>query len=68
MEEIYKALGWQGGTIHQILNEIKRLKQLDLKCDGCIDDNPKIWNAETCPYCKRNIRPIDYYKKGKRDE
>ncbi len=26
MEEIYKALGWQGSTVHQVAAEIKRLK------------------------------------------
>ena len=30
MDEIYKALGWQGGTVHQITAEIKRLKQIEL--------------------------------------
>jgi hypothetical protein len=28
-EEVYKALGWQGGTIHQVVSEIKRLKEMD---------------------------------------
>ena len=29
LESIYKALGWQGGTIHQVVEEIKRLKKLE---------------------------------------
>lgn len=29
MEQIYKALGWQGGTIHQIIDEIQRLKNIE---------------------------------------
>jgi hypothetical protein len=29
--EVYKALGWQGGTIHQVLEEIQRLKKLETK-------------------------------------
>ena len=33
MEKIYTALGWQGGTIHQIISEIKRLKDIELKFD-----------------------------------
>ena len=27
--DIFHALGWQGGTIHQVVAEIKRLKQND---------------------------------------
>jgi len=27
MKEIYEALGWQGGTVHQVVKEIKRLKE-----------------------------------------
>lgn len=29
MKEIYEALGWQGGTVHQIVEEIKRLKEVE---------------------------------------
>lgn len=29
MELIYKALGWQGGTIHQVVDEIKKLKEIE---------------------------------------
>jgi hypothetical protein len=29
--ELYKSLGWQGGTIHQALDEIKRLKNITNK-------------------------------------
>lgn len=29
-DEVYKALGWQGGTIHQVITEIKRLKGEEL--------------------------------------
>lgn len=28
-DEVYKALGWQGGTIHQVIAEINRLKEVD---------------------------------------
>jgi len=28
-DEVYKALGWQGGTIHQVIAEIKRLKTFE---------------------------------------
>ena len=31
IKEVYKALGWQGGTIHQVIKEIKRLKKLETK-------------------------------------
>jgi hypothetical protein len=27
--DICEALGWQGGTIHQVIREIKRLKRVD---------------------------------------
>jgi len=29
-DEVYKALGWQGGTIHQVVAEIKRLRVEEL--------------------------------------
>lgn len=37
MNEIYIELGWQGGTIHQILSEIKRLKEIEQKFNLLID-------------------------------
>jgi len=30
LHEICNALGWQGGTIHQVVSEIKRLKEKDV--------------------------------------
>lgn len=30
LHEIVTALGWQGGTIHQVVEEIKRLKKKDV--------------------------------------
>lgn len=29
LEQICKALGWQGGTIHQVLEEIARLRKAE---------------------------------------
>jgi len=29
IQEVYKALGWQGGTIHQVVKEIERLKSCE---------------------------------------
>ena len=29
LQEVYEALGWQGGTIHQVIAEIKRLKNIE---------------------------------------
>lgn len=58
IESVYNALGWQGGTIHQVVNEIKRLRA-DLSCDGCIN-NPS--GVLECKKCKRN-NPYDYYIK-----
>lgn len=31
LAELCQALGWQGGTSHQVLTEVKRLKALDTK-------------------------------------
>jgi hypothetical protein len=31
LHEICNALGWQGGTIHQVVSEIKRLKEKDVE-------------------------------------
>lgn len=30
MDELYKVLGWKGGTIHQIVAEIERLKKIEI--------------------------------------
>lgn len=65
MEEIYKALGWQGGTIHQVIDEIKRLKALeDKSCKGCIYnvEETGIWHASKCTFCIRETRD-DKFKK-----
>lgn len=29
LQQFYEILGWQGGTIHQVLDEVKRLKRLE---------------------------------------
>lgn len=71
MEEIYKALGWQGGTIHQIIAEIKRLKEIDdkfndaINCIGCkwSTEISGYWNPKQCNYCIRNTHDFDYYEK-----
>jgi flavorubredoxin len=31
IKEVYGAFGWQGGTIHQIKAEIKRLQDIEKK-------------------------------------
>lgn len=33
MGMIYEAFGWQGGTIHQVIDEIKRLKAKEKCCE-----------------------------------
>jgi uncharacterized protein with PIN domain len=35
-DEVYKALGWQGGTIHQVITEIKRLKKAESDLKNCL--------------------------------
>lgn len=30
-QDVYKALGFQGGTIHQVIEEVKRLKKVEEK-------------------------------------
>ena len=65
MERIYEALGWQGGTIHQVIDEIKRLKTVvDLSCDNCIHSATKnqvgTWE---CNDCIRNFHPDRYIKR-----
>jgi hypothetical protein len=34
IKEVYGAFGWQGGTIHQIKAEIKRLQDIEKKYIG----------------------------------
>lgn len=31
LSPVYKALGWQGGTIHQVVREIERLRNIEAK-------------------------------------
>lgn len=56
LEQLTSALGWQGGTIHQALEEVKKLKAISetlpkkpcLYCDGSgYYDSPE----EPCPSC-----------------
>ena len=34
LDKLCEALGWQGGTIHQVLAEVRRLKAKDTSCKG----------------------------------
>ena len=58
LNDAIKILGWQGGTIHQVLDEIKRLKKLDKNCIGCrynsVETN--VWHPDKCPLCVREDR------------
>lgn len=38
MEKIYEVLGWQGGTIHQIVEEIERLKKCEELVKEALED------------------------------
>jgi hypothetical protein len=37
LERICNALGWQGGTIHQVLDEIARLRKAERLLRSCQD-------------------------------
>ena len=37
LEQICKALGWQGGTVHQVLEEITRLRKAESLLRACQD-------------------------------
>lgn len=54
LKDYCEALGWQGGTIHQVLIEIKRLKKLDRTCVGCKYNAAvtNIWNPDKCQMVK----------------
>jgi hypothetical protein len=64
-KDLCEALGWQGGTIWQVIEEIKRLKKEENKsCDGCrYDVKNGIWYYQKCPNCKRNLNEKDLYEK-----
>lgn len=38
MQEIYKVLGWQGGTIHQVVERIKELLEHEQELAEARDD------------------------------
>lgn len=42
LAELCGALGWQGGTYHQVLREVKRLKRVAEFCDACVAPNTVI--------------------------
>lgn len=48
-EDILKALDWQGGTIRQVLDEIKRLRRVEIESKSAIlaawelIDHPDVW-------------------------
>ncbi len=45
LHELCVALGWQGGTYHQVLEEIKRLKAADGKPKEARPSNDLLWEA-----------------------
>lgn len=60
LKECCEILGWQGGTIHQVIEEIKRLKKYNNHqgCKGCRYnvDEVDMWFPEKCPNCARSER------------
>ncbi len=71
MDEIYKALGWQGGSIHQIRTEIIRLRQIELyaialmQClhfDAQTDNfHPKEWQVKALEALNKAINCGENY-------
>lgn len=61
LTECCKALGWQGGTIYQVIEEIKRMRNYnnsDLGCIGCKYNvaETNVWHSDKCPDCARSER------------
>lgn len=56
LEECCKAFGWNGGTIPQVIAEIKRIKNFG--CKGCKYNvaETDIWHSDKCPDCARSER------------
>lgn len=71
LNECCEALGWQGGTIHQVKNAIIDLQKYNNKsgkaCIGCEYNVAEhdIWYADKCPDCARSERK-DLYELRKR--
>ena len=77
LPQIIEALGWQGGTLHQVLDEVKRLKAnekevLDLHCETLgfaewIGFYGYTWSEADDCYCGRDglISIVDLYRKFK---
>lgn len=36
MREIYSALGWQGGTVHQVVQEVRQLREHEVTLRGAL--------------------------------
>jgi len=71
LDECCEALGWRGGTIHQVKNAIIDLQKNNNKsgkaCIGCEYNVAEhdIWYADKCPDCARSERK-DLYELRKR--
>jgi hypothetical protein len=74
LKQLYEALGWQGGTIHQVIAEIKRLKSLPDHEGWC---NHFLGGACNCNKDKKQsetlklasvVKRIGYPERGTKDE
>jgi hypothetical protein len=56
MLDVYKALGWQGGTIHQVIAEIKRLKNIEQSAKELIKNNANMDSFDTL---EQSLKPTN---------
>lgn len=55
LDTVLKALGWQGGTIHQAKAEIQRLKRIEQKVIARLGLRVEDGSGGTfCPFCMRS--------------
>jgi hypothetical protein len=50
LQDLCTALGWQGGTIHQVIDEIKRLRATQAPLCKCCGDVATVHKCEDCEH------------------
>jgi hypothetical protein len=55
LEKVMDALGWKGGTIHQVIDEIKRLKRVEEKARYRFENPVEGEYSTFCAFCFSDI-------------
>jgi arginine deiminase len=65
LDHLINILGWQGGTIHQVLDEVRRLKAFDDSCKAYTNRWTDLADILNLPYytpCGEVIKEVERLK------